>query len=114
MFNHMTSQEVEPDGMSYYLATRASFYHALLVFKSTKKRLQAESVGQSGEESLTVGDATGGGEMGEEEAETEKKVELDLSRTLELCSQCARLEPKLATKGYRFIVGALLREVNTL
>lgn len=99
--------------MSYFLAVRASFYHSLLVFKSAKKQLKSEEEAQVKEEQQGGEELQSGGDLlGEERQETEK-VELNLTRTLELCGKCAALEPKLATKAYRFIVGALLREVKT-
>ena len=46
------------------------------------------------------------------EAEEEsEEISVDLSRTLDLCGMCADLEPMLATKGYHFIIDALLSEV---
>ena len=97
----MTSHDVKPDGMSYFLATKASYYYSLSVFKTTKPQLgRTEKEKGEGEEVEGEG-KEGGGE----------KAELDLSRTLELCQKCSSLEPKLATKGFRFIIGALLREV---
>ena len=81
--------------MSYFLAIKASYYYTLSVFKTSQSQLRGtEKEKGEGEE--------GGG----------VKVELDLSRTLELCQKCSSLEPKLATKGYRFIVGSLLRKVS--
>ena len=101
--------------MSYFLAVRASFYHNLLLFKLSTKQLKTEE-----EETQLREEEQGGGAepqgsadlLGEERQEKEKKAELNLTRTLELCKKCAALEPKLATKGYRFIIGALLREVK--
>ena len=87
-FNQMLLDEVDPDGMSYFLATRASYYDSLQRIKTAK-------------------------EQSEEEADSTPDLDLDLSHTLELCAKCASLEPKLATKGYRFITGALLCEVST-
>lgn len=100
--------------MSYFLAVRASFYHNLLLFKLARKQLKSEEEAQLKEEEEHGGaELQGGGDLLEEERrEREKKVELDVTRTLELCERCAALEPKLATKGYRFIIGALLREVK--
>ena len=101
--------------MSYFLVVKASFYHNLLQFKLARTQLKSEEEAQLKEEQQSGAELQGGGDpLEEERQETEKKVELDLTRTLELCERCAALEPKLATKGYRFIVGALLREVKTM
>lgn len=100
--------------MSYFLAVRASFYHNLLLFKLTGKQLKSQEEAPIEEEQQGGAELQGSGDLlVEERREAEKKVKLDLTRTLKLCEKCAALEPKLATKGYRFIIGSLLREVKT-